>query len=154
MLDIYSGDPFCEGPLECPERRGVDRFHELFANLLVPSGPDLESKGQLDVNRGLQAELPGSSSNIPERYEGESESVVQTLLGPPQLSAVNCPLEIAVYLFYNNLVRPPSMRFTVNSRNRSPSESQQDFAIQASNSSSMPVCIVSICDQEHPCSFC
>jgi len=104
MLDAYSGDRIFEALLRCPESRRVDRFYQSFANLLIPSGLEFGSQDQLDANKRLQQELPKILSNMPERYKGEQDSVIQTLLGPPQFSAARCLVEVVVYLYSNSLV--------------------------------------------------
>ncbi|TVY15249.1 putative ankyrin repeat protein [Lachnellula arida] len=95
-----------EGPLEFTSRqKGIGHFYKSFANLLIPLDQEAENQDQLDANKRLQEQLPTVLENMPERYSGEYQFIMETLLGPPQLSSALCLLEIAVYLFSNNLYR-------------------------------------------------
>jgi len=78
------------------------KFYESFANLLVPQ--NYASQDRLDANKRLQERLPRLLANMPERYEGEYQSTMDLLLGPPQLSAALRLLEIAMYLYSNNFL--------------------------------------------------
>jgi ankyrin repeat protein len=100
-LEVCSGDYLFE-PLECLEQQRIGRFYRSFADLLVPFRPGFESQDELDINRRIQEALPGILSNMPERYDGQRDLVIETLLGPPQLSAALCLVEIAIFLYSNN----------------------------------------------------
>ncbi|TVY16175.1 putative ankyrin repeat protein [Lachnellula arida] len=94
-----------EGPLEHTSRqKGIGHFYKSFANLLIPLDQEAENQDQLDANKRLQEQLPTLLENMPERYSGEYQFIMETLLGPPQLSSALRLLEIAVYLFSNNLI--------------------------------------------------
>jgi ankyrin repeat protein len=102
-LDVDINNPWFESPVEClTKQRSMGHFYKSFAHILVPCNPGAEGQDQLDVNKDIRERLPKILANMPDRYSGELESVVQTLLGPPQLSAALCLLEVVVYLFSNH----------------------------------------------------
>jgi hypothetical protein len=80
-------------------RRSTDYIYRPFANILIPYG---ETEDALDSLKRLEQMLRPMLANMPERNKGEIESNMETLLGPPQLSAALCLLEIVVYLHSNN----------------------------------------------------
>jgi len=78
----------------------ICKFYESLANFLIPCG----ALDRLDANRRLQEQLPVLLANMPVKTENERDSIVQDLLGPPQLSAALRVLEIVVYLYSNGLL--------------------------------------------------
>jgi ankyrin repeat protein len=96
-------NPWFESSVECLTRQlSMGHFYKSFAHILVPCEPGAENQDQLDANKDIQEQLPEILANMLERYSGELESIIQTLLGPPQLSAALCLLEVVVYLVSNN----------------------------------------------------
>jgi len=86
------------------EQPSIGGLYKSFANMLIPCG---QSQDQLDANKRLEEELPSLLANMPEKYR-ERDSIIQTLLGPPQLGAALRLLEIVVYLYSNNLLNHDS----------------------------------------------
>jgi hypothetical protein len=82
------------------KQQGISHFYLSFANILIPC----TSNGQLDANKELQEKLPVLLANILEIRKGERESIMESLLGPPQLSSALCLLQIVVYLYSNHLL--------------------------------------------------
>ncbi|TVY40593.1 Ankyrin [Lachnellula subtilissima] len=99
----YGCDNFeSEGLIEqTSKQKGIGHFYQSFAKLLIPQAGNQD---QLEANKRLQEVLPMLLENMPERYSGERQFVMETLLGPPQLNAALCLLEIVVYLYSNSLV--------------------------------------------------
>ena len=96
-------NPWFESSVECLAKQpSMGHFYKSFANILFPCTPGAEGQDQLDANKDIEERLPKILKNMPERYTGELESIIQTLLGPPQLSAALLLLEVVVYLFSNS----------------------------------------------------
>jgi ankyrin repeat protein len=96
-------NPWFESSVECLTKQlSMGHFYKSFANILVPCTPGAEGQDQLDANKDIEERLPKILENMPDRYAGELESTIQTLLGPPQLSAALRLLEVVVYLFSNH----------------------------------------------------
>ena len=95
-------NPWFESSVEClTKQRSMGHFYKSFANILVPCTPGAEGQDQLEANKDIEERLPKILENMPERCTGELESITQTLLGPPQLSAALRLLEVVVYLVSN-----------------------------------------------------
>ncbi|TVY50444.1 Ankyrin repeat domain-containing protein 50 [Lachnellula cervina] len=95
-----------EGSIEqTSKQKSIGHFYKSFANLLIPLDYKEEYQDQLDANKRLQEQLPTLLKNMPERYSGEYQFIMESLLGPPQLSSALCLLEIVVYLFSNNVIQ-------------------------------------------------
>ncbi|CZR57742.1 uncharacterized protein PAC_07631 [Phialocephala subalpina] len=102
-LDVDVNNPWFESSAEClTKQRSMGHFYKSFAHILVPCKPGAEGQDQLDANKDIQERLPEILANMPDRHPGELKSIVQTLLGPPQLSAALHLLEVVVYLFSNS----------------------------------------------------
>jgi hypothetical protein len=79
----------------------LGHFYESFAHILIPREPFVEDQGQMLAHKEIRERLPNILANIPERYPGERESTIETLLGPPHLSAALRLLEVVIYLYSN-----------------------------------------------------
>ncbi|TVY28262.1 Ankyrin repeat domain-containing protein [Lachnellula hyalina] len=75
----YGCDNFeSEGTMEQnSKQRGIGHFYKSFANLLIPQAGNQD---QLDANKRLQEKLPMLLENMPERYSGERQFILETLL--------------------------------------------------------------------------
>ncbi|PQE03124.1 multiple ankyrin repeats single kh domain protein [Rutstroemia sp. NJR-2017a BBW] len=101
-LDVDANNLWAESSVEPSANHGsIGHFYDSFAHFLVPRNPITESQDQLRANKAIREQLPNILANIPERYPGERESTIETLLGPPQFSAALRLLEVVVYLYSN-----------------------------------------------------
>jgi ankyrin repeat protein len=99
---VDANNLWAESSVEPSANHGsIGHFYDSLAHFLVPQNPITESQDQLRANKAIREELPNILANIPERYPGERESTIETLLGPPQFSAALRLLEVAVYLYSN-----------------------------------------------------
>jgi ankyrin repeat protein len=83
-------------------QESLGHFYESFAHILIPCKPFAEGQNQILAHKEIRERLPNILANIPERYPGERESTIETLLGPPQLSAALRLLEVVIYLYSND----------------------------------------------------